>query len=121
MIADSVRFLVGQGKEVVYDGEHFFDGYRSDRDYALHCVEAAIAGGAANVTLCDTNGALLPASRRGDGRRRRVRRRARRDRHPHARRRRVRRRELASRPSRPAHGSSRARPTATASAAATPT
>jgi 2-isopropylmalate synthase len=61
MIAESVRFLVEQGKEVVYDGEHFFDGYRSDRDYALRCVEAALAGGAANVTLCDTNGASLPS------------------------------------------------------------
>jgi 2-isopropylmalate synthase len=61
MITDSVRLLVEQGKEVVYDGEHFFDGYRSDRDYALRCVEAAIAGGAANVTLCDTNGASLPS------------------------------------------------------------
>jgi 2-isopropylmalate synthase len=60
MIADSVAFLVGEGKRVIYDAEHFLDGYRSDRDYAVQCVRAAAEAGAENVTLCDTNGASLP-------------------------------------------------------------
>ncbi len=60
MIGDSVRFCVEQGKEVVYDAEHFFDGYAADRDYALRCLRAAAEAGAANVTMCDTNGATLP-------------------------------------------------------------
>ncbi len=60
LIGDSVAFLVAAGKEVVYDAEHFFDAYRSDRGYAIACVLAAAEAGAANVTLCDTNGATLP-------------------------------------------------------------
>ncbi|MGH2986317.1 MAG: citramalate synthase [Solirubrobacterales bacterium] len=60
MIADSVAFLVGEGKRVVYDAEHFFDAWREDRGYALECVRAATAAGAENVTLCDTNGSSLP-------------------------------------------------------------
>jgi 2-isopropylmalate synthase len=62
MIADSVAYLVACGKEVVYDAEHFFDGYRADRDYAIRCVRAAALAGATNVTLCDTNGATLPGA-----------------------------------------------------------
>jgi 2-isopropylmalate synthase len=61
MIADSVAFLVAQGKRVIYDAEHFFDGFRADPEYALRCVRAAAEAGAANVTLCDTNGSSLPA------------------------------------------------------------
>ena len=60
MIADSVAFLVGEGKRVIYDAEHFFDAWRGDPDYALRCVRAAYEAGAENVTLCDTNGASLP-------------------------------------------------------------
>ena len=60
MIAESVAFLRAQGKRVVYDAEHFFDGYRQDRDYALRCLRAAVEAGAENVTLCDTNGSSLP-------------------------------------------------------------
>ena len=60
MIEDSVAFLVREGKTVVYDAEHFFDGWRDDRDYALRCARAAAEAGAAWVTLCDTNGASLP-------------------------------------------------------------
>jgi 2-isopropylmalate synthase len=60
MIGDSVGFCREQGKRVVYDAEHFFDAYRDDSGYALECLEAAIAGGAENVTLCDTNGSSLP-------------------------------------------------------------
>ncbi|PFG40805.1 2-isopropylmalate synthase [Georgenia soli] len=60
MIAATVRYLVGLGREVVLDAEHFFDGYRYDRDYALACVRTAFEAGAATVVLCDTNGGMLP-------------------------------------------------------------
>jgi 2-isopropylmalate synthase len=60
MIEESVAFLVRQGKEVVYDAEHFFDAYDAHPDYALECLRAAEAGGAAWLTPCDTNGATLP-------------------------------------------------------------
>ena len=60
MIDDSVRFLVAQGKTVVYDAEHFFDAWGDDAAYALRCVTAAAEAGAAVVCLCDTNGASLP-------------------------------------------------------------
>jgi 2-isopropylmalate synthase len=60
MIEESVAFLVAQGKTVVYDAEHFFDGFFDDRDYALRCARAAAGAGAAFVTLCDTNGGHLP-------------------------------------------------------------
>src|SRR3954467_4200245 len=60
MIRDSVAFLVAQGKRVIYDAEHFFDGWRDDPQYALACLRAAAEAGAENLTLCDTNGASLP-------------------------------------------------------------
>ncbi|HVC07093.1 MAG TPA: citramalate synthase [Solirubrobacterales bacterium] len=60
MIADSIEFCREQGKRVIYDAEHFFDGYRDDPTYALECLRAAIESGAENVTLCDTNGSSLP-------------------------------------------------------------
>jgi 2-isopropylmalate synthase len=60
MIADSVAFLVAESKRVVYDAEHFFDGHRADRDYALRCLRAAAEAGAETVVLCDTNGGSLP-------------------------------------------------------------
>jgi 2-isopropylmalate synthase len=60
MIADSVAYLTNTGKRVIYDAEHFFDGYRDDAGYALDCLRAAADGGAENVTLCDTNGSSLP-------------------------------------------------------------
>ncbi len=59
MIEDSTRYLVAQGREVVYDAEHYFDGYKSDPDYALQTLAAALRGGASNLTLCDTNGGTL--------------------------------------------------------------
>ncbi len=59
MIEDSVRFLVSQGREVIYDAEHFFDGYLDNPDYALRTLEAALRGGASNLTLCETNGGKL--------------------------------------------------------------
>jgi len=61
MIADSVAFLSGEGRRVVYDAEHFFDAYREDPDYALRCVRVAADAGAESVTLCDTNGSSLPS------------------------------------------------------------
>jgi 2-isopropylmalate synthase len=60
MIRDSVAYLVDAGKRVIYDAEHFFDGYRDDPGYALECLRAAADAGAENVTLCDTNGSSLP-------------------------------------------------------------
>ncbi len=60
MIADSVRFLRGAGKRVIYDAEHFFDAFGEDREYALAAVRAAAVAGADTVTLCDTNGGCLP-------------------------------------------------------------
>ncbi|MEM7134635.1 MAG: citramalate synthase [Chloroflexota bacterium] len=60
MIRESVRFLKEQGKEVVYDAEHFFDGYKANPEYALATLQAAVIGGADSVVLCDTNGGCLP-------------------------------------------------------------
>ena len=60
MITDSVCFLRAEGKRVIYDAEHFFDAWREDSGYALGCLRAAVAAGAENVTLCDTNGSSLP-------------------------------------------------------------
>src|SRR4051812_4862332 len=60
MVGDTVRFLVGEGRRVFLDAEHFFDGYRLDRDYALAVVRAAAEAGADVVALCDTNGGMLP-------------------------------------------------------------
>jgi 2-isopropylmalate synthase len=59
MVADSVRFIVDRGRELVYDAEHFFDGYRDDRDYALSTLRAAREAGARTLVLCDTNGGTL--------------------------------------------------------------
>lgn len=59
MIGDSSAFLTAQGREVIYDAEHFFDGYKADPDYALRTLGAALKNGATNLTLCDTNGGTL--------------------------------------------------------------
>jgi 2-isopropylmalate synthase len=61
MIADSVSFLKKEGREVVYDAEHFFDGFRLDPAYALGTLKAAADAGADWVTMCDTNGGSLPS------------------------------------------------------------
>jgi 2-isopropylmalate synthase len=61
MIADSVGWLVSEGKRVIYAAEHFFDAFRDDAAYALRCLRAAAEAGADNVTLCDTNGSSLPS------------------------------------------------------------
>jgi 2-isopropylmalate synthase len=60
MIAESIAFLLAQGKRVIYDAEHFFDGYRDDSEYALRCLTAAAEAGAETVVCCDTNGGTLP-------------------------------------------------------------
>lgn len=60
LIADSVAYLKKNGKEVVYDAEHFFDGYRSDAGYAMRTLEAAQGAGADVIVLCDTNGGTMP-------------------------------------------------------------
>lgn len=59
-ITESVAFAVQKGREVVFDCEHFFDGYKANPAYALQCAEAARAAGARWVVLCDTNGGTLP-------------------------------------------------------------
>ncbi len=60
MIADTVRFLSERVPEVVYDAEHFFDGYKRNPEYALECLRAAADSGASLLALCDTNGGCLP-------------------------------------------------------------
>jgi len=60
IIEQSVAYLKSNGKRVIYDAEHFFDGYKADTSYALETLFAAIRGGAETVVLCDTNGGTLP-------------------------------------------------------------
>jgi len=60
MIYDSVKYLKSQGLEVIYDAEHFFDGFKNNRDYALATIRKAEAAGADWIVLCDTNGGSLP-------------------------------------------------------------
>jgi 2-isopropylmalate synthase len=60
MIADSIAFLKSNGKEVVFDAEHFFDGYKANPDYALNTLQAARDAGADVLCLCDTNGGTFP-------------------------------------------------------------
>ncbi len=59
IIRESLAYLKARGREVIYDAEHFFDGYRADADYALATLRAAFEGGADSITLCDTNGGSL--------------------------------------------------------------
>ncbi len=61
MIRDTVAHLVKHGREVVYDAEHFFDGYKDSPEHALATLKAAADGGASCLVLCDTNGGTLPA------------------------------------------------------------
>jgi len=60
MIADSVANALKHKSEVMFDAEHFFDGYKGNKSYALDCIKAAYDGGARWVVLCDTNGGTLP-------------------------------------------------------------
>ncbi len=60
IIEDSLAFLRGHVDRLIYDAEHFFDGYKNNRDYALQTIDAAVRGGADTLVLCDTNGGTLP-------------------------------------------------------------
>ncbi|HHY03008.1 MAG TPA: citramalate synthase [Paracoccus sp.] len=60
-IAESVAHVVAQGREALFDAEHFFDGYTANPAYALSCLQAALDAGARWIVLCDTNGGTLPA------------------------------------------------------------
>ena len=60
MIRDSIEYLISQGKRVIYDAEHWFDGYQANPEYALETLQTAIAAGAEWLVFCDTNGGTLP-------------------------------------------------------------
>jgi 2-isopropylmalate synthase len=60
IIEQSLAYLRAQGRRVIYDAEHFFDGYKADPAYALETLKAAVRGGAETVVLCDTNGGSMP-------------------------------------------------------------
>lgn len=60
MIKESVGYLKSKGREVIYDAEHFFDGYKEDAAYALDTLKTAAVAGASTVVLCDTNGGTMP-------------------------------------------------------------
>ncbi len=60
-ISASIRHVVARGREAIFDAEHFFDGWRADREYGLACLRAALDAGARWIVLCDTNGGTLPA------------------------------------------------------------
>lgn len=60
MIRDSVQFLCSEGREVIYDAEHFFDGWKSNPDYAAETILAAAESGAQIIVVCDTNGGSMP-------------------------------------------------------------
>ena len=61
MVSDTVRFIVGEGRRVFVDMEHFFDGYKHDPDYGVRLLVAAFEAGASVGVLCDTNGGMLPS------------------------------------------------------------
>ena len=60
MIEETVRYCVQNGKQVIFDGEHFFDGYKQNPDYAMRTLQAAASAGAMRLVLCDTNGGCFP-------------------------------------------------------------
>ena len=60
MIRDTVAYLVCEGRDVIYDAEHFFDGWKANADYAAQTIRAAAESGASIVVMCDTNGGSLP-------------------------------------------------------------
>lgn len=60
MIQDTVQFFQKKGKEVIFDAEHFFDGYKANSEYAFQALQAAVDGGANCLVLCDTNGGCMP-------------------------------------------------------------
>ena len=60
MIADSITYLKANNRRVFFDAEHFFDGFKQNKDYAIQCLKAALDAGAERIILCDTNGGALP-------------------------------------------------------------
>lgn len=60
IVNETVKYLKSVGKEVIFDAEHFFDGYKANPGYAIEVLQAAASGGADNLTLCDTNGGTMP-------------------------------------------------------------
>lgn len=60
MIAESVRLMIDEGREVIFDAEHFFDGWKGDAEYAIRAIRTAAEAGAKTVVLCDTNGGSMP-------------------------------------------------------------
>jgi Isopropylmalate/homocitrate/citramalate synthases len=60
MISDSIKYIKSKNKEPIFDAEHFFDGYKEDKEFAISCIKAAYDTGARWVVLCDTNGGTLP-------------------------------------------------------------
>jgi len=60
MVGDSVEFLCRSGMNVLFDAEHFFDGFRSNPEFSLRVLESAATNGASHLVLCDTNGGALP-------------------------------------------------------------
>lgn len=61
MIYDTLKFFKDKGKEVIFDAEHFFDGYKENKEYSLKTLEMAVGAGATTIVLCDTNGGTFPA------------------------------------------------------------
>ena len=59
-ISESAKHIIKSGKEFMFDAEHFFDGYKSNKEYALSCIKSAFDQGARWIVLCDTNGGTLP-------------------------------------------------------------
>ena len=62
LVGNTIRFFRAQGREVIFDAEHFFDGLRANRDYALKVLQVALQAGASCLCLCDTNGGTMPLS-----------------------------------------------------------
>ena len=60
VIKESIEYLKTKAKEVLFDAEHFFDGYNSNPDYAIKCLQSAVSAGADWIVLCDTNGGMMP-------------------------------------------------------------
>jgi 2-isopropylmalate synthase len=60
MIEETVAFFAERGKEVIFDAEHFFDGFKNHADYAIETLNAAVRGGSQTLVLCETNGGMLP-------------------------------------------------------------
>lgn len=60
MIKDTIKYLSDKGKKVIFDAEHFYDGFKANKEYAMSTVKSAEENGAMAVVLCDTNGGMLP-------------------------------------------------------------